>query len=153
MADENINEAIKENNGENNKLKEISDITDGQKHEVAASSIDEPIVKNTEEKAEPVKKAFHRNTRPPRTGGSSNGNFDQKESFRHARYRKKMCRFCLDKNLKVNYRDTQTLGNYITERGKILPRRITGTCSKHQRDISRAIKRARILAVLPFSVK
>jgi small subunit ribosomal protein S18 len=153
MADENIIEATQENNGENNKQKEVSEITDGHKAELATSSIDETIEKNTEGKAEPVKKAFHRNTRPPRTGASANGNFDQKESFRHARYRKKMCRFCLDKNLKVNYRDTQILGNYITERGKILPRRITGTCSKHQRDISRAIKRARILAVLPFSVK
>ncbi len=155
MADENIHEATQANNGENDKQSEVSDLINEQKAEVIATPIEEILPKEASagEKTEPIKKAYHRNTRPSRPGASGNGNFDQKESLRHARYRKKMCRFCLDKNLKVNYRDIQVLGNYITERGKILPRRITGTCSKHQRDISRAIKRARILSVLPFSVK
>jgi small subunit ribosomal protein S18 len=152
MAEENINEAIQ---GTNNEIKEkgTSAANDGQKNETTASSLNDTTVKSAEEKTEPVKRVFHRNTRPQRTGASGSGNFDQKDSLRHARYRRKMCRFCLDKNIKVDYKDTQTLGNFITERGKILPRRITGTCAKHQRDISRAIKRARILAALPFSVK
>ena len=152
MADENIHEATQANNGENDKQSEVSDLIDEQKDAALIGEVN-PKEASAGEKTEPIKKAYHRNTRPSRPGASGNGNFDQKESLRHARYRKKMCRFCLDKNLKVNYRDIQVLGNYITERGKILPRRITGTCSKHQRDISRAIKRARILSILPFSVK
>ncbi len=79
-------------------------------------------------------------------------NSDSKES-RQMKYRRKMCRFCLDKDYKANYKNSDILSNYITERGKILPRRITGVCAKHQREVGRAIKRARILAALPFSVK
>lgn len=154
MPEENKNEATQEMNSEN-KQNEAANIIDEQKVEEISTKNDEIPEKEaaTVERSEPVKKAFHRNVRPSRPGGAGNGNFDQKDSFRHTRYRKKMCRFCMDKNLKINYRDSMILGNYITERGKILPRRITGTCAKHQRDISRAIKRARILSVLPFSVK
>jgi len=65
--------------------------------------------------------------------------------------RKKTCRFCADKNLRLDYKSTQQMGLYITERGKILPRRFTGACAKHQRDITLAVKRARILAVVPFT--
>ena len=64
-------------------------------------------------------------------------------------YKKKVCRFCNQK-LKIDYKDADTLRRFITERGKILPRRITGTCAKHQRALSEAIKRARILALLPY---
>ncbi|GMO32103.1 MAG: hypothetical protein Ta2F_07930 [Termitinemataceae bacterium] len=64
-------------------------------------------------------------------------------------FKKKVCRFCTQK-LKIDYKDPDTLRRFITERGKILPRRITGTCAKHQREIAEAIKRARILALLPF---
>jgi len=63
--------------------------------------------------------------------------------------RKKVCKFCGQK-LKVDYKDVDSFRRYITERGKILPRRITGTCAKHQRAIALAIKRARIIALLPF---
>ncbi|MDR0551270.1 MAG: 30S ribosomal protein S18 [Spirochaetaceae bacterium] len=63
--------------------------------------------------------------------------------------KKKVCRFCNQK-LKIDYKDPDTLRRFITERGKILPRRITGTCAKHQRALAEAIKRARILALLPF---
>ncbi len=153
MADENINEATQENKDEIKKEGKVLDANDGQRDETTASSVDADSTKSAEAKTEPVRKTFYRNARPFKAGASSSGNFDQKDSLRHARYRKKMCRFCADKNIKVDYKDTQILGNFITERGKILPRRITGTCSKHQRDLSRAIKRARILAVLPFSVK
>ncbi|MDR0498056.1 MAG: 30S ribosomal protein S18 [Treponema sp.] len=64
-------------------------------------------------------------------------------------FKKKVCKFCNQK-LKIDYKDADTLRRFITERGKILPRRITGTCAKHQRALALAIKRARILALLPF---
>jgi small subunit ribosomal protein S18 len=64
-------------------------------------------------------------------------------------FKKKVCKFCLQK-LKIDYKDADGLRRFITERGKILPRRITGTCAKHQRALSGAIKRARVIALLPF---
>jgi small subunit ribosomal protein S18 len=64
-------------------------------------------------------------------------------------FRKKVCKFCV-KKLKIHYLDSDTLKKFTTERGKILPRRITGTCAKHQRKLTKAIKRARILALLSF---
>jgi small subunit ribosomal protein S18 len=64
-------------------------------------------------------------------------------------FKKKVCKFCVQK-LKINYKDADTLRRFITERGKILPRRITGTCARHQRALAAAIKQARIIALLPF---
>ena len=64
--------------------------------------------------------------------------------------RKKVCQFCADKALVIDYKDADTLRKYISERGKILPRRITGTCTMHQRAVTTAIKRARTVALLPF---
>jgi len=64
--------------------------------------------------------------------------------------RRKGCRFCVDKQLKVDYRDTNTLKSFITERGKIIPRRISGNCAHHQRQVARAIKRAREIALMPY---
>ena len=64
-------------------------------------------------------------------------------------FKKKVCKFCIQK-LKIDYKDADTLRRFITERGKILPRRITGTCAKHQRGLALAIKRARMIALLPF---
>ncbi len=69
------------------------------------------------------------------------------------RFKKKVCRFCHDKALPIDYKRSDILENFITERGKILPRRITGTCARHQRDVAREIKRARIIALLPFVEK
>ena len=64
-------------------------------------------------------------------------------------FRKKVCRFCANKAA-IDYKDADALRRYMTERGKILPRRITGTCSKHQRELAKAIKRARSISLLPF---
>ena len=64
-------------------------------------------------------------------------------------FRKKVCRFCANK-AKIDYKDADGLKRFTTERGKILPRRITGTCAKHQRELSGAIKRARCICLLPF---
>lgn len=65
--------------------------------------------------------------------------------------RRKVCRFCAEKEMTIDYKDPRTLRYYITERGKIVPRRISGNCSKHQREITEAIKRARNLALLPLA--
>ena len=64
-------------------------------------------------------------------------------------FRKKVCRFCANKT-KIDYKDADALRRYTTERGKILPRRITGTCAKHQRELAKAIKRARSICLLPY---
>ena len=66
------------------------------------------------------------------------------------RFRKKVCRFCVDKNSAVDYKDTQVLKSYIIPTGKMVPSRITGSCARHQRQLSRAIKLARFLARLPY---
>ena len=65
--------------------------------------------------------------------------------------KKKVCSFCVDKVEAIDYKDAGKIRRYTTERGKILPRRISGTCAKHQRQVTLAIKRARNCALLPFS--
>lgn len=67
--------------------------------------------------------------------------------------RRRVCSFCADKMADIEYKDAGRLRKYITERGKILPRRITGNCAKHQRQLTTAIKRARHLALLPFTIE
>lgn len=65
-------------------------------------------------------------------------------------HRRKVCRFCADSSLSIDYKKPKTLQHFITERGKIIPRRISGTCAKHQRSLTVAIKRARTIALLPY---
>ena len=65
--------------------------------------------------------------------------------------RRKVCKFCVDKTEWVDYKDTKLLQGFILERAKILPRRISGTCARHQRMVQEAIKRARHLALIPFT--
>ncbi|MCC6346537.1 MAG: 30S ribosomal protein S18 [Nitrospirales bacterium] len=67
--------------------------------------------------------------------------------------RRKFCRFCADKVPFIDYKDVKTLRSYMTERGKILTRKMTGTCAAHQREITEAIKRARTIALVPFMEK
>ena len=67
------------------------------------------------------------------------------------RGRRRVCRYCADKDLAIDYKDPQALKYFVTERGKIVPRRISGSCAKHQRAITTAIKRARVIALLPFT--
>lgn len=64
--------------------------------------------------------------------------------------KKKVCQFCADKAEDIDYKDVEKLKKYISERGKILPKRLTGTCAIHQRAVTKAIKRARIVALLPY---
>jgi len=66
------------------------------------------------------------------------------------RPKRKICNFCAEKTDAIDYKDTTRLRKYISERGKILPRRISGNCAKHQRGLTTAVKRARIIALLPF---
>ena len=67
-------------------------------------------------------------------------------------YRKKFCRFCADPSLVIDYKNYELLKGFLTERAKIVPRRISGNCAKHQRQLTKAIKRARHLALLPFTI-
>jgi small subunit ribosomal protein S18 len=64
--------------------------------------------------------------------------------------RRRVCRFCTDKDVVIDYKDSKNLKNFVTERGKIIPRRIYGTCAKHQRQLTEAVKRARQIALLPY---
>lgn len=70
--------------------------------------------------------------------------------FKARRTKKKVCVFCTDKVEHIDYKDTARLRRFVTERGKIVPRRISGNCAKHQRQLTIAIKRARQIALLPF---
>ncbi len=65
-------------------------------------------------------------------------------------HRRKFCRFCADKTPFIDYKDLRTLRAFVTERGKIMPRRLTGTCAKHQRDLCTSIKQARNVALMTF---
>lgn len=67
--------------------------------------------------------------------------------------RKRVCAFCADKSANIDYKDVNKLKKYVTDRGKILPRRISGNCSKHQRELTTAIKRSRQIALLPYSAE
>ena len=74
----------------------------------------------------------------------------ERPAFKARRMKKKVCVFCVDKVENIDYKDTAKLRRYVTERGKIVPRRISGNCAKHQRQLTTAIKRARQIALLPF---
>jgi small subunit ribosomal protein S18 len=76
--------------------------------------------------------------------------FDKSNGKPHKR--RKVCQFCVDKATFVDYKDVARLGRYTSERGKILPRRATGTCAMHQRQVTEAIKRARQVALMPYIV-
>ena len=69
------------------------------------------------------------------------------------RPRKKVCQFCADKSQEIDYKDVEKLKRFVSEKGKILPRRVTGTCALHQRKVTEAIKRARTVALLPYTAE
>lgn len=75
----------------------------------------------------------------------------EREIRRGGKRRRKVCAFCVDRAEFIDYKDVAKLRRYISERGKILPRRVTGTCARHQRELTVAIKRARHLALLPYT--
>jgi small subunit ribosomal protein S18 len=86
---------------------------------------------------------------PPRTGSRSAKK--SSKSGKYKRVRRKVCNFCVEKIEDVDYKNTTRLRKFISERGKILPRRTTGSCATHQRILAHAIKRAREIALLPFT--
>ena len=75
---------------------------------------------------------------------------DNQRPYRNNRNKKKVCAFCAEKIDHIDYKDVPRLRKYISERAKILPRRITGTCAKHQHQLTSAVKRARVVALLPY---
>ena len=81
----------------------------------------------------------------------NNNNNDEDFNPKFKRMRKKVCLLCSDKNLVLDYKNPEQLKKFINEKGKILPRRATGACAKHQRDITLAVKRCRKIALLPYS--
>lgn len=87
-----------------------------------------------------------RERRPPRPGGPG-GREGGRKYFR----RKKVCKFCVEKIEAINYKDVRLLAQFVAESGKIVPRRLTGVCTPHQRRVSLAIKQARNIALLPFA--
>ncbi len=76
---------------------------------------------------------------------------DKRKKKKKMFQKKRVCRFCVNPEYKIDYKDTKLLGSFITERGKIVPRRYSGNCAKHQRAINIAIKRGRLLALIPFT--
>lgn len=89
-------------------------------------------------------------------GGDRDGDKGGRGGFRPrgagGKRRPKFCFYCVEKSEKVDYKDVEKIRKYTSERGKIVPRRISGSCAKHQRQLTEAIKRARFMALLPFSL-
>ena len=82
---------------------------------------------------------------------NNNKNYDEDYNPRLRKQRKKVCPLCGDVNFVLDYKNFDVMKKFVNDKGKILPRRTTGACSKHQRDITTAIKRARAIAILPYS--
>ena len=83
----------------------------------------------------------------------NNKNYDEDYNPRFKKQRKKVCVMCSDKNFELDYKNADQLKKFVNDKGKILPRRATGACSIHQRDITIAVKRARQIAVLPYTAE
>jgi len=99
-------------------------------------------------------KSGGRSSKGPSKGRAGRGGFRRRErSEMGMRFRRKVCRFCEDKSEALDYKDLRRLERLVSERGKILSRRLTGTCARHQRMVQRAVKRARYMALLPYMKK
>ena len=88
-----------------------------------------------------------------RKNNNRRNNKDYDDDYKARKIRKKACPLCTDKDLVLDYKNPEQLRKFVNERGKILPRRTTGACAKHQREVSTAIKRAGIMGLLPFVEK
>jgi small subunit ribosomal protein S18 len=102
-----------------------------------------------QEVSTPAPRPQGRPDRPDRGPGGPGGRDGGRKFFR----RKKVCKFCVEKIDDINYKDVRLLGQFVAERGKIVPRRLTGVCTPHQRRLTAAIKRARNIALLPFAAR
>lgn len=97
----------------------------------------------------PSTRPAHSGPRPPRPAGGPGGGPGNRKFFR----RKKVCKFCTEKIDAISYRDVRLLQGFVAERGKIVPRRLTGVCTRHQRRLSLAIKQSRNIALLAFAAR
>ena len=103
--------------------------------------------------ARPQSRGGDRGDRPDRGDRGPGGGGGSREGGRKFFRRKKVCRFCVEKIDDINYKDVRLLQQFVAERGKIVPRRLTGVCTPHQRRLTAAIKRARNIALLPFAAR
>jgi len=108
-------------------------------------------VKTTETKPAAPAAAASTGDRPARPASSERRPARRPAGGGRFQRRRKFCKFCADKSMNIDHKDPVLLGQFITERYKILPSRVTGTCAKHQRSLTTAIKRARVLALLSFT--
>lgn len=83
----------------------------------------------------------------------SGSNRNDDKGRKNFRFKRKVCRFCEDENNAIHYREVEVLVNLVSNKGKILPRRLTGTCAKHQRLVAKAIKKSRMAGLMPFSAR
>lgn len=116
--------------------------------EVKAATTEAPAAQGSERSDRPDRgPGGPRGPRPQ--GGPGGGPGGPRKFFR----RKKQCKFCVEKIDNIDYKDFRLLGQFVAERGKIVPRRLTGVCTPHQRRVSAAIKQARNIALLPFAAR
>ena len=125
----------------------MSEETQGKTPETGASAA--PQATASEPVAAAPAASAPRGPRPGGSGGRPGGPGGRGKFFR----RKKVCKFCTEKIDAIPYRDVRLLQGFVAERGKIVPRRLTGVCTTHQRRLTRAIKQARNIALLPFATK
>lgn len=126
-------------------VKEVAEETVAEENTEAPAAEQETASEENSERSE----RGERSDRGERDGERG----DMRMRRRPIRRRRKVCAFCEDSNLVIDYKDVNTLKKFISERGKILPRRITGSCAKHQRAVTLAVKRARHVALLPYTVE
>lgn len=155
-----MSEEVKKENVETTETNTTQIIeNDKAKEDVEASAKEEVVAEKKEEVKKEAPRTQERNSdrgsdrssdSQQQRRGSGRPGRDFQGQQRFPKFKRKICKFCYEKNLKIDYKNSDVLEHFITDRGKILPRRVTGTCSKHQRLVARAIKRARLIALLPF---
>ncbi len=154
-------EKIEEVKAETPESTEVAETAENAETAAPADVADEIVAESTTGEADKSKERTESETRtrtPDTRRRDDSQNRGQRgdsrgQSQRFSRFRKKVCRFCENPEVKIDYKNPDQLERFITERGKILPRRITGTCARHQRLLATAIKQSRTIALLPFVVK
>lgn len=86
-------------------------------------------------------------------GNASNSNLKMHDDRKGKKFRKRTCKFCENKEMVIDYKRVDVLVRYVSNKGKILPRRLSGNCAKHQRQVAKAVKKARTAGLMPFTVK
>ncbi len=148
MAEETKKEEVKEIKNEDTK---IEDKVETVKEEKVENTREEKSTKREEYKDNRENKREYRRDNRDSRDNNYRDNREGRDDYRFKRMRRKICLLCKEKNYVLDYKDEETLKRFINEKGKILPRRATGTCAKHQREIAKVVKRARHIAVLPYT--